>query len=127
MRRSRRLVVTWTALLAVLLTALMPTLSHAFGRQGPATWTEVCTSTGARKVALDDGGSARKPVPGAAHLLDHCPCCNLHLGGVAPPPAPARLPLPLLQGELQPAAFLHAGRTLPVWSSAQPRAPPVSA
>ena len=105
--RSRRLAITWAALLAVLLAALMPTLSHAFGRQGPATWTEICTSAGARKVVPDDDGSARRPVPGAAHLLDHCPCCKLQLQGMAPPPAAAALPLPVRLGELQQIGRAH--------------------
>lgn len=124
MTRARRHVFCWIAALALLLASLAPTLSHAFGLQGPTSWTEICTSAGARRVPLDDGQRTPKS-PATAGLLDHCPCCSLHLDNALPPPPVLALPEPLPLGRCMPLAWLHADRTLSVWSSAQARAPPL--
>lgn len=124
MHAARRLVTTWIAIAAILMASLAPALSHALGAQAAASLTEICTSAGARWISVDSGDEEQQPLPGAISLLDHCPYCGLHADGFpAAPPLPA-LPAPLLLGEVLPAAFLHAPRTLAVWSSAQARAPP---
>jgi len=125
MRAARRLVITWIATLAVLMASLAPAFSLAMGMPGAAPWTVICSSAGAAPVALDHGTTGERPLPGMAHLLDHCPYCSLHADALLVPPSPAALPQPMLLGELDPAAFLHADDTLSVWSSAQPRAPPI--
>ncbi len=126
MRAARRAVTSWIAILAVLMTALAPAISHAIGARGPVTWTEICTSVGAKRVLLDVDPGSGKSVPGASHLLEHCPYCALHADGFPVPPTLPSVAPPALLGELLPPAFLHADETLSVWSSAQPRAPPAS-
>lgn len=123
-RRARRLVVSWIALLAILMASLAPALSHAMGSTAPTTWMEVCTSTGSMLVAAgDDEGTPR--LPGVSHALEHCPYCSLHTDAFAMPPALPTVHEPVLLGDIVPAAFLHADATASVWLSAQPRAPPV--
>ena len=126
-RPAHRLLVSWLAILAIVMAALAPAVSHALGKSSPVTWMEICTSTGSKLVAVDGEAAGQGSVPGAAHLLEHCPFCSLHGGSMGMPPAAnaviAVVPIP---AEV-PAAFLHATRTLDVWVSAQPRAPPVPA
>ena len=52
----------WLAAIALLFAALSPTL-HAWRAEGqPKQFTELCTSMGFVKVALDDTGTPAKPV-----------------------------------------------------------------
>jgi hypothetical protein len=125
MRAARRLVITWIATLAVLMASLAPTLSIAMGMPGAGPWTLICSSANDGPVAFDDGTTGERRLPGMAHLLDHCPYCSLHADAWPMPPSPPVLPQPMLLGEPDPPAFLHADETLSVWSSAQPRAPPI--
>lgn len=124
MRSPGRFVLAWIAALAVLLASIAPAVSHAIGAQSPTGWAEICTGAGARLVALEDGHPGPAPLKGAMNLLDHCPYCSLHADAFPVPPAAPALADPILLGELLPPAFLHAGRTLDVWASAQARAPP---
>ena len=119
--------VTWLALVAVLALALMPAVSHAlaFARGETTAWTEVCTTQGLQRVALDapDGAPATTGQP-----LDHCPFCKLGSDDAgAPPPAASGGADPLPPGPLMPTRFGQAPRTLWAWSAAQPRAPPTGA
>lgn len=124
-RRAQRAITLWTAILAVLMAALAPTLSHAMGATMPASWTEICSSTGTRLVAVGESAIQKSRMPGAIQHLEHCPYCSLHADAVLLPPSPPALALPLLLPGEVPAAFLHADRTLSVWASAQARAPPI--
>lgn len=125
MRSPRRLVITWIATLAVLMASLAPAISHAIGAQSPTSWAEICTSAGDKLVTLEHGSVGKHSLPGSMHLLDHCPYCSLHADAFPVPPAVPALADPILLGDLLPLAFLHAARTLDVWSSAQARAPPL--
>lgn len=108
-----------------MMAAIAPTVSHALGKSSPATWTEICTSSGSKLVAVDGEAAGQGSVPGAAHLLEHCPFCSLHGGAMGMPPASGPVFLIAAVPVDRPAAFLHAAHTLGVWVSAQPRAPPV--
>lgn len=122
--RDQRALVSWIAILAVLMASLAPAISHALGSVSPVGWAEICTSKGVKPVSID-GEAAKQPgVPGTGHLLEHCPYCALHGDSFAPPSLPV-LPPPLPLPDDFPAAFLHADKTLSVWASAQARAPPV--
>lgn len=126
MRPARRTTIAWIASLAVLLASFAPLLAHALGGSTPTAWTEICTSLGTQRVALDaphEQGSPKAP----AHLLEHCPFCGLHVDVLGVPPAGPVLHEPRVCGTLVPPAFLHAPRTPSVWASAQPRAPPLQA
>lgn len=117
-RRAPRLLATWIAALAFLLAALAPTISHAVG----SSWVEICTAQGSKWVQADDGGDAGQP--DAAHTLEHCPYCSLHVPTLGVPPTPEVLPSLLAPTDELPLAFLAAPRTLHAWVRAQPRAPP---
>jgi hypothetical protein len=127
MRRARRLVTAWIATCAVLMASLAPALSHALGSTGPATWSEICTSLGPQRVAIDDGAAGQSAPQAPTQWLEHCPYCSLHADSFALPPAPPALPEPLALGPFVAPAFLHADETPSVWASAQPRAPPAQA
>ena len=123
LRRLTRRFASWIAVLAILMSALAPAVSHALGTAGTASWIEVCTSQGSKWVQSNDepGGDS---APGAEHALEHCPYCSIHPNAVGIPPAPLQaLPAAGLAHAV-PQAFLAAPRTLHAWVSAQPRAPP---
>jgi hypothetical protein len=126
-RRAHRRVVSWIALLAILMASLAPALSHAMGSAPAATWTEICTSSGSVLVAVahEDAGTPASRLPGDAHALEHCPYCSLHVDAFAMPPALPTVHEPLLLGDIVPAALPHAEAGTSAWPGAQPRAPPV--
>jgi Protein of unknown function (DUF2946) len=131
--RRFRALTSWIACFAILLSALGPTLSHAFGAGKPANWIEICTVTGAKLIRADGSEVAKADATGksgsdspGAHLK-HCPYCSTHATVLGlPPAAPAGLTLDSLAFHV-PDLFLTAPRTLFAWASAQPRAPPLNA
>lgn len=91
---------TWTSfqlrklsllvLCVMLLGALAPTLSRAraWSQGAQINWTEVCTTDGARQLAVDQiPDEGRAPVP-AMGMLDHCALCVLASDRMAPPVTP---------------------------------------
>lgn len=91
---------TWTSfqlrklsllvLCVMLLGALAPTVSRAraWSQGAQINWTEVCTTDGARQVAVDQvPGEDRSPAP-AMGMLDHCALCVLATDRMAPPVTP---------------------------------------
>jgi Protein of unknown function (DUF2946) len=126
---------TWTSfqlrklsllvLCVMLLGALAPTVSRARAwRQGAQiNWTEVCTTDGARQVAVDQvPGEDRSPAP-AMGMLDHCALCVLATDRMAPPVTPwiwqglPQAPPKLAEAEI---VFIQ---TVPHWT-VHSRAPP---
>jgi hypothetical protein len=124
-RQAKRAMIWWIAILAVLMAALAPSISHAIGLTMPPSWAEICSTAGKKLVPIDGDDMAQSRTPGAMNHLEHCPYCSLHLDAVALPPVPPEVALPLVLAYEVPAAFLHADRTLSVWASAQARAPPI--
>ena len=125
--RPRQRPLTWVALVAMLVMALLPMVSHAlaFARGDVGRWAEVCTPQGMRLalVDADRAASDAPPVQAASHL-EHCPSCALGADALGlPPTRAAALTQPLLPGHV-PLLFLHAPHTLFAWLSAQPRGPP---
>ena len=116
----------WIALLAMLLLALLPTLSRAMAvAQGEsAVWAEICTAQGMKRVALDSQTSDPAAPEAAGGHLDHCPFCSLCAQAVGMPPAPLVVRDVSATAEHVPPLFLQAPRTLFAWRRAQPRAPP---
>lgn len=113
----------WIAVLAVLLGALVPSLSRALATNDGAAWIEICTIQGTKWVSADEADPDRAPT--SAHVLDHCAYCSLNTPTLGlPPSATAVLPSSRLAHAL-PWAFLAAPTTLHAWVSAQPRAPPL--
>lgn len=122
--RATRVLSSWIAVLAILMAALAPSISHALGAKDGAPWIEVCTSVGAKSVQPDGSSTDRAPVSGDAHLFEHCLYCSLHANDLAIPPEPAVPTLAISWSGLLATAFLVAPRTLNAWASSQPRAPP---
>lgn len=93
MRRFRH--GAWVAVLAVLLNAFAPHLSHSAPSSGPgAGWVEVCSVDGARLVHADVPAPL---LPDLLKLLGHCPHClpQATAHGLL---APARISVPLVRG-----------------------------
>jgi hypothetical protein len=123
-QRASRILTSWLAILALLMAALAPSISHALGSKFGPSWVEVCTPSGAKWVQAGSGAGDEAPATSGAHPLEHCPYCSLHANDIAVPAASvASAPL-LLPAHDLPIAFLAAPRTLYAWVSAQPRAPP---
>lgn len=78
----------WTAILLLLLQALLPTAVYAASARGGVV--ELCTAYGIKKVALHD-----VPAHEAKPSQQHCPLCALS-HAPALPPASATIPLPAL-------------------------------
>jgi Protein of unknown function (DUF2946) len=126
---------TWTSfqlrklsllvLCVMLLGALAPTVSRARAwRQGAQiNWTEVCTTDGARQVAVDQvPGEDRSPAP-AMGILDHCALCVLATDRMAPPVTPwVWQGLPQAPPKLAEAEIVFI-QTVPHWT-VHSRAPP---
>ncbi len=125
LRRHTRVLTSWLAILAILMAAIAPSISHAMALKKAAPWVEICSSDGARWVQAHAGSNGDVPSPLDAHKFEHCPYCSFHAGGVALPAAPATGVPALLSGHDLPIAFRAAPVTLHAWVSAQPRAPPL--
>jgi hypothetical protein len=123
--RSRRVVIAWIAMLAIQVAAFAPAISHAIGSTLPPSWAAICSSVGTKQFAANADSSQTSGVPGAGHQLEHCPYCSLHTDAGLMPRHDSALPLPPLLAESLPPHFLRADKTHSLWSSAQPRAPPV--
>ena len=122
--RAHRRITGWIAVLAILLAALAPALSHALASASGSQWVEICTAQGSKWVQAGEDG-AERGTPPSAHVLEHCPYCSLHAPTLGLPLVQHLAALPLRLSHQVPLAFLAAPRTLHAWVSAQPRAPPL--
>ena len=123
-RRKSGVFASWVAVLAVLMAALAPMISHALQARDGALAIEVCSSLGARWVLADGSSTDSVPPAGQGHPFEHCPYCSLHADVLALPPLPAALTPAIATSDLLPPAFAAAPLTLFAWVGAQPRAPP---
>jgi Protein of unknown function (DUF2946) len=131
--RSTHRLAAWIACIAMAMSALAPTVSHALrsivgagvGSSAPG-WVEVCTLAGSKWVKLDAAADpARQPsAPQAAHTVEHCPYCALHAGLPVWPVAeavrswaPVAAAPPALGDAPPPSAP-------PLWRTTPPRGPP---
>jgi len=134
--RPRRALSSWIAILAVLLNALMPTVSVALeNARSPLTarssnWTEVCSTQGTIWVRLAADGSlieqtSQRPADAPASLhVEHCPYCLTHAASFGLPPAPAwAVPVWPRTARLLPHSALLAQPPV-AWLAPAARAPP---
>lgn len=130
--RHLKAITAWIASFALLMSALVPALSHAFLADVPGNWVEVCSVTGAKLVQADAGNpnaaSSGKAAPGApeGHAFKHCPYCASHADLISLPPADSSGMRLITLGQHVPELFLAAPRPLFAWASARPRAPPLN-
>jgi len=136
MTARNHLVSIWIAIAAILLNALVPTVSLAFGpaqkriTSASSDWIEICSSLGSSWVKLDLGGqvlaqTTQKPLgsPEASHG-GHCPYCLTHAASFGLPPAPkVAVPLWSQVAALLPQRAAH-GLSPRLWRAPAARAPP---
>ena len=125
---KRRSLTVWIAMLAILFSALAPSVSHALAARGSSDgFVEICTVNGVELVSLVTG-ERQKPVKDALfHHMEHCAFCATHGGTFALLP-PVALTLAVVGGhDLFPSLFYLAPTPLFAWSAAQPRGPPALA
>lgn len=114
----------WIAMLAILFSALAPSISHALAAaNGAGDKMEVCTSNGYKLVKGPDSDNSKAPTL-AKDSMKHCAFCTTHGGSYALTDAPS-VPLALDAGrDMYPPLFYTATHSLHAWSAASPRAPP---
>lgn len=113
--RVVRRLASWIALVAIMALTFMPTIASALSER--AASADICSA---------DASRSRTPAQGQ-HTLAHCPYCALHAELALPPgPASAAAVTPPRFGAV-PVAFLQGPRARGIWSTSQPRAPPVFA
>jgi len=123
-KRGIKRCTAWLAAAAVLLGALMPTLSLAVRGSAEGGWATVCSAAGERRVRLDASNTEPKPTPlGHGPLGPHCPYCSSHLAALGMPPVQASFIPPRADDP----AVVERSVAAPdgtVWLHRQPRGPP---
>lgn len=116
----------WIAVLAILFSALAPTVSHALAKaDGDANFLILCTSNGKlvqTPLPTDDG----KAPASVKVAMEHCSFCTTH-GAHAALPLAAALPQMTAGRAVYPPLFYLAPAPLAAWAAANPRAPPILA
>lgn len=123
MTRQRRLHVTWLLCLAVLLGALMPTLSRALAspNNASAVLAQLCSAGGAARYGIAPADQA----PGKQMVvMDDCPYCRVQADLPLLPPMAVASAIPL--APQRPALFYRAPAPLYSWVVAHPRGPPLA-
>lgn len=125
LRHLRRRIALLTSLV-MLVGALMPALSMAWGTGQGKSLAEICTPQGMRWVAVaGDSADPSGEAPGSSGgLFDHCPFCSLGNHSPALVSDSVVLGLTADAGHLYPERFYSAAQTPHAWCTAQPRAPP---
>lgn len=116
----------WIAALAVLFSALAPTISRAMAAATPGADEEVqvCTMEGMRTL-VPAGHLPDKSDPHRFdHFLEQCPYCALHAGAAILPPS---MQLAFAAPDVSfshPPLFYQSAVPLFAWTRAHPRGPP---
>ena len=123
---KRKTLQIWLAILAVLFAAVAPSISHALAAPAVAIPSsllmQICTVDGVMDVSVDVKKSGMDPL---VHAFEHCPYCSTHAGSFALLPG---LPLSFAVSgghDVYPPLYYRAPAPLFLWSSGNPRAPPV--
>ncbi|WP_254926634.1 DUF2946 domain-containing protein [Janthinobacterium sp. PC23-8] len=114
-------------MLAILFSALAPTVSHALSAINvPSATLEICSVNSYKAVKAPDGDSSKSPAT-IKHRMEHCAFCATH-GGSFALPGSHPLSLVMVAGrDIYPPLFYAAPQSLHAWSAANPRAPPLLA
>ena len=118
-RRSRRIVLSWIALFAILLATFAPAATSALSASSGLPWGKLCSAAN-----ITATGSDSPNTPAAAHAFEHCPYCALQADLAPPPDARLAGAGTAVAFRARPVAFTRAPRGNSAWASAQPRAPP---
>ena len=128
--KTRRMIFSWVAVLAILLNAMMPTLAQALvaDKGEGSAWVEVCSAQGISRVSAgtDAGLSTQEAqdAPGPAQAAK-CAYCLVHADSFALPPAMPEAPrlLQPVTGHLLPIAQ-RPMQSRALWALPSVRAPP---
>jgi hypothetical protein len=125
---KQRVAWIWIASLAILFSALAPTISHAMASSAPLEEeVQVCTMEGMKTIVIANGPAAKSDPHRFEHFLEHCPYCAVH-AGPALLPAPAQIVFAApLAGAFHPPLFYQSVKPLFAWTASSPRGPPPSA
>lgn len=120
--RQRRTYVTWLLCAAMLMGALMPSLSRAFAppRDASALLLQLCSVGGLSKSAPDSDAPVKQSL-----MMDDCPYCRVQTDLPMLPPPALVLALSTLSTQ-RPPLFYHAPAPLFSWVVAHPRGPPLA-
>lgn len=137
MRRFRQRFSAWIAIVAMMVSALAPTISRAMGpAEDGRHYIEVCSAAGTNRIALsaeeavfysDQAIPAGAGEGGDAPMLDHCPYCSASFNPALLPPADTLQVFAIIGSQPAPKLFFASPRPLFAWSPAHPRAPPTRA
>jgi hypothetical protein len=124
--RQNRHRIAWLACIAILLNALMPTISHAMASSQDQSgfWTSVCSASGTKFIPAPFSKPTDKNSDSKPMSMVHCPYCLAHAGSVALLPATTLLLAPASLSYALPRLFYLSPSPLFAWASANPRAPP---
>ncbi len=124
--RIHRRFTTGLALLAMVMSALAPTVSQAVVMSSDrGDWLEVCTTTGVMWVKADATANHDEPVPLAGHEQG-CDVCTHTVTGA--PPVLSGIATPVMgQPSARPQTLVASAHPAVLWAPAQSRAPPLFA
>lgn len=123
--RMHRILIAWSAVLAIMFGALAPTMAHALASGGGrGDGIEVCGSTGMFLFNAEAPASDADDPADPQVRQQHCLWCGLHVDMTAPVQT---VMTPLLRcAREMPPAFYRVGFMSAVWRKALSRAPPVA-
>lgn len=113
-------ITAWTAIFAVLLMVLAPTVSRALSpeRAGGTFWMEICSAFGDKAEDSSDTGA------GQHASSAHCPYCLMHVDVLTPPRKVALSETVFRISHILPRLFYRAPQPLFAWTVASSRGPP---
>jgi len=123
---TRRLIAV-IACLAIMLSALAPSVSFAISSQDATTSSGffVCSSVKLPDQLSDAQNTSSSQTQDQIKHTEHCPFCMTHAGSFALPPTLAPVLPVQVQQSLVPSLFYESHSPLFVWASVQSRAPPL--
>lgn len=123
--RMHRILIAWSAMVAIMFGALAPTLAHALAAGGGlGEGIEVCGSTGMFLLNAEAPSSDADDPAEPQVRQQHCLWCGLH-ADVAVPVQAVTTPL-LRYAQEMPPTFYRVGTISAVWRKALSRAPPLA-
>jgi len=125
---KQRVAWIWIAALAILFSALAPTISHAMAAVALADQeVQVCTMEGMKTIVIANAPAGKSNPHRFEHFLEHCPYCAMHAGqGLLPTPLHPAFAAPLAR-TYHPPLFYQSVAPLFAWTASSPRGPPASA
>jgi hypothetical protein len=121
---KRQTLQIWIAMLAILFSALAPTVSHALAAADvSAIPLEICTANGYKVLKIPGSDSSKAPAT-TKHGMEHCAFCASHGSTFALTTSSSSIFAIDSGRDIYPPLFYAAPHTLQAWSAANPRAPP---